>query len=380
MAEESLYEGREHSWIKHQFLAEYLKTASFKVLQGRSDTLTYVDGFAGPWAVSDESNFSDASFDHAVRVLQATRDYFSAAGRRPPVIRYLLCEKDPAAFERLSAYARKKDHLEIRVFKGLFEDNLSAIRAACAGFVITFIDPRGWNLRSAEIADFLASTKGDFLFNFMEHPIARHNAYEAVKESFGRFLGDPDWRGRIDSSPGAPPRELQILAMLKDCLKSRRAATYTPDFAIMKAKADRVQMRLLLGTHHPQGVEVFRTVQKSVQTLQNTTRRTLASGGSEPPSLFREDELADLELEGTGVGGHKSKRDAAICCEELLDGLSAPLRFEELAARVMERVPVRMTDLKGIVVSLRASGRLTFTLEGRAKKPSEATLIRTTLR
>ena len=95
------YAGREHSRIKHEFLKAYLEAASFKVLQGSSarDTFTYVDGFAGPWSVADETDYSDASFDNALRVLFHTRDFIAKQRGHAPKLRFLLCERDQNRFE-----------------------------------------------------------------------------------------------------------------------------------------------------------------------------------------------------------------------------------------------------------------------------------------
>ncbi len=104
------YLGREHSKIKHLFLADYLQKASFKVLQGSgaANTFTYVDGFAGPWSVADEAECSDSSFDYAVRVLKDTQEALRNSGRPAPKLKFLLCEKDADAFRKLRAYAAKQ--------------------------------------------------------------------------------------------------------------------------------------------------------------------------------------------------------------------------------------------------------------------------------
>ena len=74
------YHGREQSYIKHSFLTEYLKVAGYKTLQGRSPTFNFVDAFAGPWNVTDEDNYSDASFDQALRTLESVRASLGRSG------------------------------------------------------------------------------------------------------------------------------------------------------------------------------------------------------------------------------------------------------------------------------------------------------------
>lgn len=375
--EADLYEGREHSKIKHDFLARYLQAASFKVLQGSGGTnhFTYVDGFAGPWSVNDEAECSDSSFDYAVRVLIDTREALAAAGRGRPGLKFLLCEKDPKAFERLSDYARRKSGIEIKVFQGAFEDNLDLIRKECRGFTFTFVDPKGWNLRSAELASFLASVRGDFLLNFMEHPISRHNSYELVRKSFGLFLDDDDWHQKIDIGPDAPPREQQILQMLKKRLRAKGAAQFLPDFPILKPRAERIQMRLVLGTQHVEGVEVFRTVQAKAEGIQAETRRTISDDGVGQGSLFSTELLNAMDLDGTGVGGRRSLIRAKQRCIEILGAHGRELLFVDLASLVMEDVPVRRTHVKDVLAELRSAGIVSYDTAGTSRKPNDRGIV-----
>ncbi len=270
----------------------------------------------------------------------------------------------------------KQTGIEITVFNGCFEDNLEKIRAACEGFTFSFIDPLGWNLRSAEIAAFLSKVRGDFLLNFMEHPISRHNSLSTVRASFARFLDDPDWSEKVVEGAGAQPREIQILGLLKGRLKALGAAKYMPDFPIKKPTKDRIQMRLILGTNHSQGVEVFRTVEKSIEAVQVETRRGLASNDGGQMSMFASDALNQMDLDGRGVGGFRSVQQAESVCLAIAEKIDHAMKFELLAARVMESVAVRMTNMKDVVVKLRQSGHLRFDVQGNTKKkPQEDTLI-----
>lgn len=290
-------------------------------------------------------------------------------------MRFLLCERDADAFKRLKAYASGKSDIDIRVFEGNFEDNLDKIQAASAGFVFTFVDPKGWNLRSVEIAKFLATVGGDFLLNFMEHPISRHNGYAGVEKSFSRFLADDHWPAKISNLPGAAPREKQILGLLKSRLKELGAASYMPDFPILKPDRERIQMRLVLGTNHPTGVEVFRTVESRIASLQLETRRKLSDPQPNQPFLFDTDAHNAMDFDGREVGGAKNLANAKMLAIDLIKQLNLPSPFLQLAARIMEEVPVRVTHVKDILVDLKKEGKASFELAARAKKPNEATMI-----
>ena len=84
------YRGREQSYIKHLFLKEYLLSAAFKTLQGRSKTFNFVDAFAGPWNVSDKSNFSDTSFHQALNTLETVRAHLGSKGNAGIEDQFLL--------------------------------------------------------------------------------------------------------------------------------------------------------------------------------------------------------------------------------------------------------------------------------------------------
>ena len=185
------YRDREQSYIKHLFLTEYLREAAFKILQSRSPIFNFVDAFAGPWQVSDDDNYTDASFNQALHTLETVRGFLTGRGLKGLRIRFCFCEKRPEAVERLRAYAKRHSEFEIRIFEGKFEDNLNAISSAIAGgFTFTFIDPTGWDISNTEVFRFLKEQKGEFLLNFMADHINRHADYHKVVDSFGRFLAD----------------------------------------------------------------------------------------------------------------------------------------------------------------------------------------------
>lgn len=68
------YVGREQTLVKHIFLTQYLQKAAFMVLQGRAMTFNFVDAFAGPWNLTDDADYTDSSFDQAIRTLDPVRE------------------------------------------------------------------------------------------------------------------------------------------------------------------------------------------------------------------------------------------------------------------------------------------------------------------
>jgi three-Cys-motif partner protein len=370
------YEGREQSYIKHLFLQKYLENAAYKLFQGRSPVFNFVDAFAGPWRNTDTISQSDTSFALALTTLENVRRILEGIGRRDLKVRFRFCERSPASFARLQAFAAENSNFDIKVFAGAFEDNLGPIEAACrdmsGSFTFTFIDPTGWDVDSSPIFAFLKALRGEVLFNFMSEHVNRHAGWEGVAASVGRFLADPGWRSAYEALPDGPNEE-KILKLLKSKMKEAGAATWLPDFAIRKPRENRIKMRLILGTHSAHGVEVFRTVQGMVEKEGFRVRQNIKTNESRQPSLS--DELfIELDASREGVG---SPATVGWGTETLLQAVSARpgIVFERLAAGVMEQVPLRMPHLNRIVIEQRKAGLLRFDLPGGKRTPSPETKI-----
>lgn len=371
------YRGREQSYVKHLFLNQYLEAAAFKLLQSRRGTpvFNFVDAFAGPWRVSDDDEFSDASFSQAIATLETVRRALTGTRRADLRVRYRFCERNPTSAANLRRFAAERQEFDIRVYQGSFEDNIDGIATACRdGFTFTFIDPTGWDIESEKVFSFLKYLDGEFLFNFMAEEINRHAGWEGVSKSFGRFLADPDWEREFKKLPGDWSNERKVLNLLKTKMKSASVATYLPEMAILRPRDKRVKMRLLLGTHHVQGVEVFRTVQKNAERAAVSTRQDVAVERSGQPSFFPNNQLAEIEAQRDGVGCPRHINSAADRLRSIVADRPG-IEFRQLAAAVMEQVPVRTTDLNGIAMKFRKTGLLRFNLPPKKQTPTPTTPI-----
>ena len=369
------YQGREQSFIKHSFLTKYLRAAAYKTLQGRSPIFNFVDAFAGPWKVQDEENYSDASFAQALSTLEAVRADLGKNGATGLKIRFCFCEKNAASFQKLQLYAQQNKKFDIRVFHGSFEDHLDAIATACSdGFTFTFIDPTGWNIRSEPVLQFLRDQNGEFLLNFMTEHINRHAEYPNVSASFGRFLADPAWEDDFNTLPSDWSNERRVLHLLKGKMKAYGAATYIPDFPIMKMKPleERVKMRLVLGTHSPKGLEVFRDVQEKVERAEIETRNQLRNSGSPQVGLFSDSELAAMQQNAAGVGCPKYQTEAERRIKNLLSARNVET-FGKISAEILEAVPIRLTQLKTLVGRMKENGLVRFELPPKKRVPQPET-------
>ena len=375
MEEADNYCGREQTYIKHRFLTRYLQEAAYKIFQGRSRVFNFVDAFAGPWSVADSSNYSDTSFDQALRILHEVRDRLEEMGRTGLRIRFCFCERRQAAAEELRRYAKAKSNFDIRVFHGKFEDHLDGIAAACAdGFTFTFIDPTGWNIDSGPIFEFLRERNGEFLLNFMAEHVNRHAGYDRVQASIGRFLASPEWGDDFERLPDEWNNEWRVLQLLRRKMKEARTATHVPHFGILKPGEDRVKMRLLLGTHSARGLELFRDVQWKVEREEMELRERMGQekfGGS----LFSAEEIARLKQGETGVGCAEFQREAQRRISGFLSD-HPTATFQNLAIDILDEVPMRMTQTRTLLSEMKSKGIVAYDLPPRKRVPQANTVVK----
>ncbi|MCY4565892.1 MAG: three-Cys-motif partner protein TcmP [Gammaproteobacteria bacterium] len=368
------YGGREQSYIKHEFLTQYLQAAAYKTLQGRSPIFNFVDAFAGPWRVS-ETDYSDASFDQALQTLEAVRADLGRSGVAGLKVRFCFCEKRAEAVDQLREYSKAHDSFEIHVFHGRFEDRLSDIASACReGFTFAFIDPTGWDIQSEPVFEFLRTQNGEFLINFMSEHVNRHVTYSAVSESFGRFLADPEWSKQFNDLPEKWSNERRVLHLLREKLKDVGAATYVADFPIQKPRENRVKMRLVLGTHSVKGLEVFRDTQEKVERREQETHEQLRSESGDQISLFTHDEIAAIQQQRAGIGCPAYQRQAETRIVRQLSK-SGNTTFHALSTDILENIPMRLTHIKSLVAEMRRRGVLYFDLPPRKRVPQSNTNV-----
>lgn len=92
---DAVYQGREHTAAKHFILKRYLQALAFKILQSTFGTLTYVDGFSGPWQ-SRATDYADTSFMIAIRVLRDVQRQVRQNGKQTRVRCFFVEEIEQA--------------------------------------------------------------------------------------------------------------------------------------------------------------------------------------------------------------------------------------------------------------------------------------------
>ena len=374
----NFYEGREHSEVKHNFVGSYLKVLTIKLAMSGYTTINYVDGLAGPWNNRDEEDLTDTSFVTAINQLEEVRKY--AASRNKEIEpRYLLCEKNTTAFNRLSEFANSRKELFVKVFRGEFEDNLNEINDFInpeRDFTLTFVDPKGWKIDSKRIFDFLRKQKnGEVLLNFMSDPINRHAAFKDVEASFGLFLGNSNWRADFDALSEEKSNEEKILKLFKKKLKIEKVAEFCPDMPIRQKDQERTKMRLLLGTRSGKGVLAFREVQKKEQKKEQDRRDKRAEQRSGQFGLFDSKALEpdDPRIERVGSKGQLKKAEKWV-----IDKLSVNkiMTFEKLSPYIMSEAAITEPDLKKVLKDMKKREQITYELPSKKRVPQPSTVIR----
>lgn len=112
MQNDELYDRREQTAVKHYILRNYLKRFA-QIVGSRWESITYVDGFAGPWNARS-SEFKDSSFNIALEQLRDART--TQEGKKHSLkLRCLFLEKNRGAYLQLQDFAeRNKDGLYLQ--------------------------------------------------------------------------------------------------------------------------------------------------------------------------------------------------------------------------------------------------------------------------
>ncbi|MER9395604.1 MULTISPECIES: three-Cys-motif partner protein TcmP [unclassified Mesorhizobium] len=371
---------REQTAAKHFILRHYLQELSLITLQGAFSTLTYVDGFSGPW-MSRKADFSDTSFMIAIGVLKKIRIQLRARGLRP-TIKCFFVEKDEAAFTQLQSavtiHHDEADSFCVETFNGRFEESIPAIMKFAQGMTLTFIDPTGWTDYAFDrIGPLLARPASETLVNFMYDHISRFTSWddETITASFNGILR-PGWRNRIDRSlPPGEAAERLFRKEFKEAGAFERVVS-TP----IKKLSDRTHFCITYGTRHPKGLEIYRGIEHRAlrdhefRRLESRLAKIEATGQS---LLFKAGDLNPSNA--VDIQCAVEQEAATAWLEKRLRGSEVDELFEDMWPDMLELFMLRKTDAKDICVELakRAIIRPTWKDRGnRIRKPDDTDPIR----
>lgn len=369
----SFYVGREQTLIKHIVLRRYLERFAH-IVGSFCRSITYIDGFAGPWNVRSD-DLSDSSFSIAIEELLKARQTLSQRGRDLRLRCYFL-EEDRDAYARLEAYARQVQNVEVCVRNGSFENSIANIlefirRGGGDNFPFTFIDPTGWTGFEMEtISPLLQCRPGEVLINFMTSFIHRFLEQEQSQTSFTSLFGSPEFRERISGLTGLDKEDAAVAEYSRN-LSQEGGFQFVCNATVLHPERDRTHFNLIYATRHPKGVEVFKEAEKSAMEEMERAR-------AEAQQRRREERTGQTEMfpsiESPASRYYMDLRDRYLgqSRQALLDLLESRLRvpYDEAWATALVRPLVWESDLKEWIQGWVRDERLRIEgLTGRERSP-----------
>jgi three-Cys-motif partner protein len=351
-----IYREREQTEAKHFILKRYLQTLTFKILQaGFHSTLTYVDGFSGPWN-SRTADHSDTSFMIAINVLKDAQQKVKATTGKTKRIRCFFCEENPSAFAQLQAavapHHDPANHFFIETFNGKFADAVPQIVSAMKGaFALTFIDPTGWTgYEFAKIQPVLTYKPGEVLLNFMYDFINRFTASAdpTLIASFDGILGH-NWQTRLDQ---ALPREEALLNLFREEFAKAGNFDHVLMTPIEKVSA-RTHFHIVYGTRSNAGLAAYRDVEAAALRDHDMRRAVAKEEKSAQFALFPAAMTSEMLFEQQNS---LIRSEAKRWVSDRLRSGSAPVRFADLWPLILENFALRVTDAKQICHELGKQG------------------------
>jgi three-Cys-motif partner protein len=270
MTSEMNYEGREQTLVKHLILKHYLRRFAH-IVGSHWGSITYVDGFAGPWNVQSE-DLEDSSFAIALQELRLARKTHEQLR-----LRCFFLEQNKEAYGRLCKFSEQVNDAEVKTLNGTFEGSIKEIlsfihRGGSGTFPFIFIDPTGWTgFALKTISPLLQLPTCEVLINFMTGHIRRFLSGEESRSSFEALFGSPDFRDRIEGLTGLDREDAAVLEY-SDRLKREGGFDYLLRAIVLHPDKDRTHFHLVYATRNPKGVEVFKEAEKRVMAEMERLR------------------------------------------------------------------------------------------------------------
>jgi len=221
------YAGREQSYVKHVFLERYLERLAHKIASVYPHVV-FVDGFAGPWQSANEK-LEDTSFGIALNALRRAKASWKTRHREVTMSAFLV-ERDGEAYKKLAQVPARYPDMAIKTYEADFLTILPEILKDIPrdAFAFFLIDPKGWRIPLARLAQMLARPKSEVIFNFMFDFINRAASIKdpIVVAGLDELIPQGDWRARLAAAEASSPGGLssdQRKAVLVEAFASNLA-------------------------------------------------------------------------------------------------------------------------------------------------------------
>lgn len=274
---EGTYDGREQTLVKHVVLEKYLER--FALIVGSwADTISYVDGFAGPWNLRSE-DFADSSFATALRVLRATQASLISRGRSLR-LRCFFIEANPKSYQQLAQFAADTKDAEVVTKNTEFVDAIPDIQrflrsGGSSAFGFTFIDPTGWTgFAMQKIKPLLQHRPGEVLINFMTSHIRRflESPEQQRQDEFEELFGAIDFLDEIRGLTSPQDREDALVRRYMRGVQETGGFRYVCVAAVLHPEKDTSHFHLIYATRDLKGVEVFKDAERAAMKVMEEAR------------------------------------------------------------------------------------------------------------
>jgi three-Cys-motif partner protein len=373
-----VYDGRGQTAAKHFILRRYLQALAFKLLHAGFDTLSYVDGFSGPWESQTEDH-SDTSFMIAIGVLKEAQRRVAESNPRP-TIKCFFAEKEAGPYGQLhaavTAHHDPANGFFIETHHGPFDDAVDDImRMVGASFALTFIDPTGWTgYEFPKIQRLLSHPRGEVLVNYMKPFIDRFSNWDAPQNaaSFNGIFG-LGWQDRLDRSL---PKDQAAYALFAEQFRTSGKFKYVVATRMEKDEGQK-SFSIVYGTRSHRGLEAYRDAE--YDALKNQGRRRSEARKAQDEAEGRVDMFADTEM-ALLIERRVTEacRDARAWLLRDLKSVEKPRRFLDVWPPMLANFTIRKTNAKDICVALANEGTIEASWRGggsRRRKPDDTDLI-----
>lgn len=328
-----VYEGREHSLIKHELLKGYLEILLSIVGISGVKEFTYVDCFAGPWGDESES-LSGTSIAISLEILAKVRKTLAEVHNiHGAKFRAIYVEENKKSHKRLTEYLQNNcpDGIEWHALCGDYSGKQNEILHLCGdkSFVFFFIDPKGWlDVGIPKLSRLLRRPKSEFLITFMYDFLNRAIGMSDFRAQVSQMLGDlseEDYREMDGLS--AQKRADWVVRKYREQLKTAmvpdgRSIPRTFHAEVLHKDKNRVLYHLVYLTRHHKGIVKFAEASERVDFLQKVMRIQKKLDASNQKDLFSaEEQVAHQDISRTNLEDVK-----AYWLAQLKDN---PVRYDE---------------------------------------------------
>ena len=291
-----VWDAEPHTIAKIEILKAYLN-AWFRILgmKRRSQTILYVDGFAGPGYYRNHEEGSPlAAVRVAERTIRSLGEKFVAAQ-----LHCAFIESHPERFNALSETVEPfvgKPGIGITCKRCEFVQGIEEIRKEVPGPfrgegpLFVFADPfGGTEIPFSTFASCMRGETAELLINLDADGIGRIFAADNNNRDgqLTELFGSECWREELTSPGDLKKLSVQILDLYKERLRALPGVNFVWSFA-MRGKRDAINYHLVFATKHPLGMEKMKEAMKAID---ESGSNSFSDAHVEQQMLFQQDNV-----------------------------------------------------------------------------------------